>query len=283
MDPVTLAVLDNRLRAIVEEMGEAMLRTSYSQILNSSRDFSVALCGADGGLVAQADRGSFHLADIVCKCVGFEVNEGNERLFGRAWMGADGMVGRGTWVLVEPYLDARASGLPLIGHVNGVNWAAKMITRFWRQGGVPVASVMTPGTTLQRVRINHVSASDATDALLQAAASDPEIRAELRSHVQSVTEACHAGWRAEEYLECNRRQWFELQRQLLSSRACHSAPGAVPSIPYPFEDALRVLDRDVAHMMQPAVREYYHLEEIWGGKPVRVKLGAPGGVGRAAA
>ena len=43
IDPVTLAVLDNRLRAIVEEMGEAMLRSSYSQILNSSRDFSIAL------------------------------------------------------------------------------------------------------------------------------------------------------------------------------------------------------------------------------------------------
>ena len=198
----------------------------------------------------ETDRGSFHLADIVCKCVGFEVNESNERLFGRAWMGADGMVGRGTWVMVEPYLDARASGLPLIGHVNGVNWAAKMITRYWRQGGVPAASVMTPGTTPLRARINHVSASDATDALLQAAASDPEIRSELRSHVQSVTEACYAGWRAEEYLECNRRQWFELQRQLLSSRACPSAPGAVPSIPYPFEDALRVLDLEVAHMMQ---------------------------------
>ncbi len=29
----------------------------------------------------------------------------------------------------------------------------------------------------------------------------------------------------------------------------------------------------VAHIMQPAVREYYHLEEIWGGKPVRLKAG----------
>ena len=27
-DPVTLSVLDNRFRAIVEEMGEAMLRTA---------------------------------------------------------------------------------------------------------------------------------------------------------------------------------------------------------------------------------------------------------------
>jgi ribosome-associated protein len=30
----------------------------------------------------------------------------------------------------------------------------------------------------------------------------------------------------------------------------------------------------VVHVMQPAIREYYHLEELWGDKPVRVKLGA---------
>ncbi len=29
----------------------------------------------------------------------------------------------------------------------------------------------------------------------------------------------------------------------------------------------------VAHIMQPAIREYYHLEEIWGGKNVRMKVG----------
>lgn len=31
----------------------------------------------------------------------------------------------------------------------------------------------------------------------------------------------------------------------------------------------------VAHIMQPNIRTYYHLEEIWGEKPVRLKLGAP--------
>ena len=30
----------------------------------------------------------------------------------------------------------------------------------------------------------------------------------------------------------------------------------------------------VVHIMQPAIREYYHLEEIWGGKAVKMKLGA---------
>ena len=31
----------------------------------------------------------------------------------------------------------------------------------------------------------------------------------------------------------------------------------------------------VVHVMQPAIRQYYHLEEIWGEKPIRLKLGAP--------
>ncbi|UOD49196.1 ribosome silencing factor [Orrella daihaiensis] len=31
----------------------------------------------------------------------------------------------------------------------------------------------------------------------------------------------------------------------------------------------------VVHIMQPAIRQYYNLEEIWGGKPVRMKIGGP--------
>jgi len=34
----------------------------------------------------------------------------------------------------------------------------------------------------------------------------------------------------------------------------------------------------VAHIMQPAIRQYYHLEEIWGGKPVKLKLAGDGEV-----
>lgn len=30
----------------------------------------------------------------------------------------------------------------------------------------------------------------------------------------------------------------------------------------------------VAHVMQPNIRQYYHLEEIWGGKTVHLKMGA---------
>ncbi len=38
----------------------------------------------------------------------------------------------------------------------------------------------------------------------------------------------------------------------------------------------------VAHIMQPTIRQYYHLEELWGDKPVKLKLGAPAPLVKAA-
>ncbi len=63
-DPVTVSVVQHRLHAIVEEMGEAMLRTSYSQILNSSRDFSTAIGDPDGRLIAQAEHVPIHVGAL---------------------------------------------------------------------------------------------------------------------------------------------------------------------------------------------------------------------------
>jgi N-methylhydantoinase B len=82
-DPVTLSVLDNRFRAIVEEMGEAMLRTAYSQILNSSLDFSIALCDSRARLLAQADHIPVHVGampfavEAVVDAFGDTVREGD--------------------------------------------------------------------------------------------------------------------------------------------------------------------------------------------------------------
>jgi len=64
VDPITASVVQHRLVAIAEEMGEAMLRTSYSQILNSSRDFSTAICGDGGRLVAQAEHIPVHVGAL---------------------------------------------------------------------------------------------------------------------------------------------------------------------------------------------------------------------------
>ena len=64
VDPIVMSVIQHRLLAIVEEMGEAMLRTSYSQILNSSRDFSTAICDLDGRLIAQAEHVPIHVGAL---------------------------------------------------------------------------------------------------------------------------------------------------------------------------------------------------------------------------
>ena len=64
VDPITKSVIQHRLVAIVEEVGEVMLRTSYSQILNSTRDFTTAVCSPDGDLVAQAEHVPIHAGGL---------------------------------------------------------------------------------------------------------------------------------------------------------------------------------------------------------------------------
>jgi N-methylhydantoinase B len=64
IDPITRSVVQHRLGSIVKEMGEAMLRTSYSQILNSSRDFSLAICDTRSRLIAQAEHIPVHVGAL---------------------------------------------------------------------------------------------------------------------------------------------------------------------------------------------------------------------------
>jgi len=52
-DPISVAVISNRLAAITREMGQVMLLTSRSPIFSESRDFVTAIFDAGGRLVAQ--------------------------------------------------------------------------------------------------------------------------------------------------------------------------------------------------------------------------------------
>jgi N-methylhydantoinase A/oxoprolinase/acetone carboxylase beta subunit/N-methylhydantoinase B/oxoprolinase/acetone carboxylase alpha subunit len=63
-DPITLAVVEHRLGSIALEMAEVMLRTSMSQILNSSRDFSTAILDADCQLIAQGEGIPVHISAL---------------------------------------------------------------------------------------------------------------------------------------------------------------------------------------------------------------------------
>ncbi len=65
-------------------------------------------------------------------------------------------------------------------------------------------------------------------------------------------------------------------RALADSVAQKVREHKVPILAYEGQDSgewvLLDLGDIVVHCMQPAIRQYYNLEEVWGGKPVRVKL-----------
>ncbi len=61
IDPITLAVMNNRLAAIAEEMGVVLGQTAYSPNIKERHDFSCAIFDARGELVAQAAHIPVHL------------------------------------------------------------------------------------------------------------------------------------------------------------------------------------------------------------------------------
>ena len=63
-DPITLAVVEHRLESIALEMMQVMLRTSMSQILNTSRDFSTCVLDVSCQLVAQGEGIPVHISAL---------------------------------------------------------------------------------------------------------------------------------------------------------------------------------------------------------------------------
>jgi N-methylhydantoinase B len=55
IDSVLLGVMANRLKGIVREMSNTLLRTARSSVLSLCRDFSTAVCAADGQLLESAE------------------------------------------------------------------------------------------------------------------------------------------------------------------------------------------------------------------------------------
>ncbi|MDE0054301.1 MAG: hydantoinase B/oxoprolinase family protein [Gammaproteobacteria bacterium] len=64
VDKITASVIQRRLFFINEEMGEAMLRTASSQILNASRDFSTGMFDGAGRLISQAEHIPLHVGGL---------------------------------------------------------------------------------------------------------------------------------------------------------------------------------------------------------------------------
>ncbi|CAJ0918744.1 unnamed protein product, partial [Mesorhabditis belari] len=64
VDPIRLSIFSNRFMSIAEQMGRVLQRTSISTNIKERLDFSCALFGPDGGLIANAPHIPVHLGGM---------------------------------------------------------------------------------------------------------------------------------------------------------------------------------------------------------------------------
>ena len=65
VDPITVEVIGSALSSIVEEMGEALVRASYSTNIKERRDCSTALFDIEGRTLCQAEHIPIHLGSFI--------------------------------------------------------------------------------------------------------------------------------------------------------------------------------------------------------------------------
>lgn len=65
IDPITVEVIGSALESIVEEMGEALVRASYSTNIKERRDCSTALFDRNGNTLCQAEHIPMHLGSFI--------------------------------------------------------------------------------------------------------------------------------------------------------------------------------------------------------------------------
>lgn len=107
ISPITVEVIGSALSSIVEEMGEALVRASYSTNIKERRDSSTALFDMDGTTLCQAEHIPMHLGSFMemIPCIMERYPVGTLRP-GDVFIGNDAYVGGGTHlpdiVLAEP-------------------------------------------------------------------------------------------------------------------------------------------------------------------------------------
>ena len=65
LDPITIELIGSALSSIVEEMGEALIRASYSTNIKERRDCSTALFDIHGNTLCQAEHIPMHLGAML--------------------------------------------------------------------------------------------------------------------------------------------------------------------------------------------------------------------------
>jgi 3-oxoacyl-(acyl-carrier-protein) synthase/thioesterase domain-containing protein len=149
---------------------------------------------------------------VLIKCVGFELNEGNERLLGRAQMGKNGQVQDGLWLQVEGHPDAAQFESPFGSSYLGLaQLNAKLMLRYQRDRG------LLQKLTFSRCRLNTLTFAQIAEGSAELSRGDSEKHALTSAIVADNATACNAMVEPMEYVKENAILWNATQRMLLRS------------------------------------------------------------------
>lgn len=133
LNPVELEVARNRLESISEEVGTALIQTSYSPNIKDRRDCSAGIYGPDGMLISQAEHIPLHLGLMPTLIKNVLASYGAENL-------AEGDV----LITNNPYLGG--SHLPDMCVITPVFWQANLIAVVANMAHHVDVGGLTPGS-----------------------------------------------------------------------------------------------------------------------------------------
>jgi len=211
----------------------------------------------ENGVVATACQGDDSAYDgmllpctLLIKCVGFEINEGNERILGRS----HNRFQQSLWMIYEPHLDNDLFRNLFLtsGHMNTSALFGELLLKYFKH---PISLPVAP-----RYRLNHIIASEMCEKILNfIGKEDPHGHSAMRNSLKSLACQFNETMSATAYLAHNGAHWDRLQETLLALKSPSGPPPTM--IPYPFTNILAELPDTKAWIDAPSSGRTYELLE----------------------
>jgi 3-oxoacyl-(acyl-carrier-protein) synthase len=168
------------------------------------------MCGAASRLVGscvETSSGETLDAGVLIKCVGFELNEGNEKLLGRACMHPFGLADHNLWLHFEAHLDSHAFSSPFgSSYLNAVGFNVKLMLRHWENDELRARILHS---AMPSSRVNTMAVGTMLESLHILKKLDGCVyNFVLRDHVDAVATDFNVTMPINLYLTKNEELWY---------------------------------------------------------------------------
>lgn len=252
LNPVELEIARNRLESISEEVGTALIQTSYSPNIKDRRDCSAGIYGPDGMLISQAEHIPLHLGLMPTMIKN-----------ALATYGADNLVEGDVLITNNPYLGG--SHLPDMCVITPVFWHDELIAVVANMahhvdvGGITPGSMATHATEIfqEGVRVPPVKLFDRgtlRQELLSVMLANIRTQDKTRGDIMAQVAANRLGERRiHELLEEWGTQRFAESTEALVAYAARRTRAAIDQLPDGTGTFTDYLEHDGNHERQIAI------------------------------